>query len=176
MDISTDHEIRYISKSTYKKLKSRKLQKSLEPVIIQKLKDFKKNKKKISDYFIKSKKIRKIILRPLFFNSKKFYYDQLKNLKKDFLNEVKIPERITIEESVQIPNFDYIKFDEFKKIINNYKHFDLNFLWSKDIKNLKPYAKVIDIIDKKKGSLCLEIHDNSKETNYIINLLLKKKY
>ena len=175
MDISIDYEIRYISKYAYKKLKSHKLLKSLEPICVQKLRNFKKNKKKISNYFSKAKKIKKIILRPLFFNSKKIYYDQLNNLKKDFLNEVKIPDRIKIEESLQIPNFNYIKFDEIKKIIDNYKHFDLNFTWYQNVGSLKPYKKIINIIDKKKGNLCFEMHDNSEETNNILNFLSKKK-
>ena len=51
MDISIDYEIRYISKYTYKKLKSRKLKKSLEPILIQKLNNFKKIKKEYQIIF-----------------------------------------------------------------------------------------------------------------------------
>ena len=76
---------------------------------------------------------------------------------------------------MQVPNFNQKKFNEFKKIIDNYKHFDLNFSWLKNPGNLKPYKKIINIIDKRKGTLCFEMHDNSKETNGIIDFLSKKK-
>ena len=47
------------------------------------------------------------------------------------------------------------------KIIDNYKHFDLNFSWLKNMKP-RPYKKIINIIDKR-GTLCFEMHDNSKK-------------
>lgn len=171
MDITIDHEIRYITDLARIELK---LKNSKEPIFKKKFKKFTENSNLLKNYFIKAKKINKIILRPLPYNSKKLYFDQINSLKQNFIRNLKIPKRIKIIESLQIPNFNYVKYRDFKKLIKNYNQFDLNVEWYINHSNLSNYKKVFKYIDLKKNSLCLEISNPNKYTDYIISILQNK--
>lgn len=152
-----DYEVRFFTNLANKILK-KKFTKN-EIVFFKKFKNYQFKKKKIIKYF-KVCKLKKIILRPLTFNKENLYFDQVKNLKKEFINYTKVS-NILIEESLTIPFFKLIPYEKIKYLIPKYNHFDINISWydnaSVNKKIIKMYKQLFVEISKKKNPyICLE--------------------
>lgn len=146
-----DHEVRFFTNLARKKLKKNYTKNEI--VFFKKFKKFKFKKKKIIEYF-KVCKLKKIILRPLTFNTENLYFDQVKNIKKEFIDYTKIPNKILIEESLSIPSFSLISYKKIKYLISKYNHFEINLWWYDKIsvkkKIIEMYKKLFIEIGKKK--------------------------
>ena len=179
-----DYEVRFFTVLANKKLKKKYTKNEI--VFFKKFKNYQFKKKKIITYF-KVCKLKKIILRSLTFNKENLYFDQVKNLKKEFLNYTKLS-NILIEESLSIPSFKLIPYEKIKYLISKYNHFEINVWWYDNVsvkkKIIKMYKKLFIEIGKKKNPyLCIEPINSSPTSikhiqlyNEIIKIINLKRF
>tara|TARA_B100001063_G_C16733016_1_gene540381 strand:+ start:819 stop:1598 length:780 start_codon:yes stop_codon:yes gene_type:complete len=157
-----DHEVRFLTNSTIevlkKKLKSEKILISKIPYKFVKDKNFQKD---YIEYFLKAKKINEVYLRGLPLNEKNNYETQERQLMEEFqkINHM-LKKKLIVNQVMQIPNPENIKFKDFEKIflsIKKVKGFELISSWHNKKSNDKIYEKYLGFVNELQMPLSIEV-------------------
>jgi len=156
-----DYEVRFLTKSTQKIISKKDRR---EPILLEKLGNFKMNRKKYLNFFLKAKKIKEIYLRGLPVNNKRSWYLQEDTLRSEFIEYIKNKKiKLKIKTVTCIPNLNEISQNEFINFCKNkkLKYFEINQHWMTykvgEYKTLaKEYVKIFNFINKNKLTLFVE--------------------